>query len=159
EGKSLQQQIDEGDLYDTNEIAAGEDKEKITIDKPVHPVGSEEVEITSKRDATVITVGSDKVVLEKMQVMHDVADTDIPAVSVESDANELKQLNIHSKNVGIELNEAHENQLSSLQIIGDENVLIKERQHGIELQKAHENEIHDARVKHVKDGVYIENSK
>ncbi|HLR41539.1 MAG TPA: right-handed parallel beta-helix repeat-containing protein [Virgibacillus sp.] len=159
EGKSLQQQIDEADLYDTIEIAAGKYKENITIDKPVHLLGSEDVEITSKRDAPVITVVSDKVVLENMQVTHDVADTDIPAVSVESDANELKQLNIHSKNVGIELNEAHENQLSSLQIIGDENVLIKERQHGIELQKAHENEIHDARVKHVKDGVYIENSK
>src|SRR5699024_944400 len=159
EGKSLQQQIDEADLYDTIEIAAGKYKENITIDKPVHILGSEDVEITSKRDATAITVASDQVVLENMQVTHLVADKNIPADSVESDTNVLKQLDIHSKNLRIVMKEAHDDHKSRQQKVGDENVLIKERQHGIELEKAHENEIHDSRVKHVKDGVYIENSK
>ena len=156
--ESIQQQIDSSQPGDIIELNEGKYNEDIIIDKPIHLIGSENVILTAKDSDPVISIKADNVVIENMLVEHINKDGESPAIVISSNQNTLEQLKINTNNHGIQLDNASENKLSDITIIGNKNKAIKERKHGIDLKESHNNELENNSIKYVQDGIYVERS-
>ncbi|RCO09223.1 hypothetical protein DTX79_11115, partial [Bacilli bacterium] len=156
--QSIQHQIRESQSGETVKLRKGEYKESIVIDKPIHLVGDENVTLIQKGSNPTITINSNNVKIENFNIKHLDTGSKSPAIFINGDNNYLKNIQIDTNSYGIQLDEANYNILSYLNISGDENELIKNRQHGIDLWKSHYNIIHDTTIDHVQDGIYIERS-
>jgi len=80
------------------------------------------------------------------------------AIMINGNSNELKNITIQTNSYGVHLDEANDNKISNLNIVGDQDESLTHRKHGIFVWKSHNNEIHDTRIKHVQDGIYMEDS-
>lgn len=156
--QSIQQQIKDSKSGETVKLSKGEYKESIVIDKSIHLVGDENVTLIQKGSNPAITINSNNVKIENLNIKHMDTGSKSPAIFINGDNNYLKNIQIDTNSYGIQLEEANYNILSYLNISGDENELIKNRQHGIDLWKSHYNSIHDTIIDHVQDGIYIERS-
>lgn len=125
---SIQEQIDAADPGETITLADKTYEENIIIDKEVHLIGDEN---------TILKNTSGQ-----------------PAITITATGASVTSLTIETKGVGVKLDEADENILSRLEIIGDSS----SREHGIELWKSDKNEISHSTMTDVKDGIYVERS-
>lgn len=158
EEQSIQQQIDAADPGETIELNDGEYDESIVIDKPIHLLGSENVTLTQVGSEPILTVQSNDVVVENMNLQYTNDGSESPAVLIQGDRNSFNQIEIHTNSYGIQLDQANENTISELSIVGNEDAEIKNRKHGIDLWESHDNDISNTGIKHVQDGIYIERS-
>lgn len=157
--QSIQQQIDQAKPGDTIEIPEGDYDETLTINQPIHLIGTDGVTFTHKGSDPIITIHSDDVVIEHMHLKYTNDDKEASgAIFVEGNHNVLHDIHIETNSYGVHLDGANDNELSNLTINGDQNALFKDRDHGIYVWKSHNNIIHDTRVKHVQDGIYMEQS-
>lgn len=155
---SIQKQIQNAKAGEKIELILGNYEENIVIDKPIHLVGSEGVILTEANSRPVITINSNNVILENIQIKHEARNSESPAILINSDYNTLHHINIETSGNAILLDEANHNRLSHLRIKGNKDTLMQNRQHGIDIWKSHNNEINHSTISHVKDGIYIERS-
>ncbi|GAB2562076.1 nitrous oxide reductase family maturation protein NosD [Gracilibacillus alcaliphilus] len=154
--KSIQQQMKESQVSETIKLSEGEYEESIVIDKPIHLVGDENATLLQKGSNPAITIKSNNVIIENLNVKHIATDSKAPAILINGDDNVLNEINILTNSYGIQLGQANANILSNVSIVGNENESIKNRKHGIDLWESHDNEIYDTQIKYVQDGIYIE---
>lgn len=156
--QSIQEQIKASQSGQTIKLNEGEFEESIVIDKPIRLVGTKDVTLTQKDSSSVITINSNNVVIENLNIKHEDYSNESPAILINGHQNSLQQINIDTNSYGIQLDEANDNILSYVNITGNKDKLIKERQHGINIWKSHNNEIHHSTMSYVQDGIYIEKS-
>lgn len=157
--RSIQQQIEEAKPGDTIEIADGKYDERLIIHKPIHLVGSEGVTLVQEGSEPIITIQSNDVVIEHMNLKYTNDGSEATAaIFIEGNHNFLHDIQIHTNSYGVHLDDANYNELSDLTITGDQDALFKDREHGIYVWKSHNNNIHDTKIKHVQDGIYLEQS-
>src|SRR5690625_1202096 len=158
EASSIQQQIEEARPGETIELSEGEYEESFVINKPVHLVGTEDVTLIQKGSSPGITIQSNDVVIENMNINYLNDDNDSPAILINGDHNSLNNLHINTNSYGIQLDGANYNTISDVSIKGDKDKSLTDREHGIDLWESHYNEIYDTRLQYVNDGIYIERS-
>lgn len=156
--QSIQEQINASKPGDVIRLKEGVYEENITITKPIHLVGTENVTVSPNNSIPVITIAADNVVLENLHIEHSDLRNESPAIFIHSHANSLLEINIDTSSYGIQLEEANDNLLSDLTIRGNKNTPMKDRRHGINILKSHNNEIRHSTISDVLDGIYIEKS-
>lgn len=158
---SLQDQIDAAQPGDFLMIEGGTYQENIVIDKPIHLQGSGDTQIRQEELAPSITILSDQVVIENIQIEHmnPRNDHQVPAILVKGHNNQLENLRIRTSSYAIKLEKANGNNLEGLEITGDESREISSRQHGILIHRSLGNAVKESRISHVQDGIYVEKSK
>lgn len=159
EKQSIEEQVKEAQAGETIKLQPGEYEENIVIDKPVHLIGEEGVTLIQKDSSPVLTIMSNQVKIENVNMKQTDKQGESPAVLIHGDDNSLHNITIETNGGGIQLEEANNNILSEITITGNEAIILKERAHGIDLWESHQNEIHDTTIKHVQDGIYMENSE
>lgn len=156
--QSIQEQINASQSGQTIQINEGEYEESIVIDKPIRLVGLKDVTLSSKDSSPVITIHSNHVIIENLNIKHEDHSHKTPAILIKSNHNSLQQINIKTNSYGIHLDEANDNILSYVNVTGDKEKLIKDRQHGINIWKSQNNKIDHSTMSYVQDGIYIEKS-
>ncbi|HLQ83640.1 MAG TPA: NosD domain-containing protein [Pseudogracilibacillus sp.] len=139
-------------------LAAGTYNESVSITKPIHLIGSDNVILTSSTQAPIISIEANDVTIENVSFDYKSEAEASTAILVNGNNNTLKNLEINTSQFGIRLDDAHDNELSKIKIIGKKSNPISERQHGIDLWKSDNNKIFETKIKHIRDGMYIESS-
>lgn len=156
--QSIQEQIDASKSGETIRLKEGGYEGTITIDKPIHLVGSKGTTLIQKGSNPALTIKSHHVEIENLHIQHEDDNKEAPAILINGHHNSLQQIKIDTNSYGIQLDEANDNILSHISITGDKANLMKNRQNGIDIWKSHNNEIHHATISNVQDGIYIEKS-
>lgn len=156
--KSIQYQIKESQSGEIVKLNQGEYIENIVIDKPIHLIGDENVTLIQKGSNPTITIKSNNVIIENLNVRHIDTGSKSPAILINGDYNSLNNIQIDTNSYGIQLDQANENNISYVSILGNEDESIKNRNHGIDLWDSDYNEIYATRIRNVQDGIYIEKS-
>lgn len=156
--QSIQDRINDAKSGEKIQLDEGVYEEKIVIDQPVHLVGGENTRFIQTSSSPVIIINADHVTLENISIIHEDYNSDSPAILIDSNNNLLRQINIETNSYGIQLNEANDNKLRDVTIIGDKKQEINKRKHGIDLWKSDNNEIAHSSISHVQDSIYIEKS-
>ena len=154
---TLQQLIDAAQPGETIQLKAGEYRENLVIDKPLHLMGTDNVTLVNKGARPTLTLEANQVKVENLTIIHEGRDS--PAILVRGDHNTLHNLKIYTNSFGLRLDEAQHNTMTHLAIEGDKRASFTERKHGIDLWRSHHNEIDATQIKYVTDGIYMEKSK
>ncbi|HLS22349.1 MAG TPA: NosD domain-containing protein [Pseudogracilibacillus sp.] len=157
--QSLQSIIDQASDGEVIEIPRGTYDESITIDKAITLVGDEDVILQVEENEPAITILTDHVTIKDLTILYHDNMKEQAALYVNGDNNELENLTIQTNSYGIQLKDAHHNNITQVTITGEKNVPIRERKHGIDLFQADHNTISHAKISYVEDGIYIESSK
>lgn len=159
ESKSIQQIIDTAKPGETIVLTGGEYNENVIIDKPLHLIGDEGVHFVQQGSEPIITIQSNGVLIENLTLTYVDDDKEAAAILINGDHNELSNIHIQTNSYGVQLDEANDNKLSHLNIVGNkEEESFSQRIHGIFVWQSHHNEIRDTEIKHVQDGIYMEGS-
>lgn len=158
ESNSIQQQIDKANAGDTLHISEGIYEENIVIDKSITIIG-ENVTLQNDSSDPIISIQADEVVLEHINFQYESTERGIPAILIQGESNELKQLIIETNSFGIRLDEANNNEISDVTIKGQKEIPLNERQAGIDLWLSNNNSIHHNDITDVEDGIYAESSE
>lgn len=156
ERSSIAERIAKAQPGETLSIPAGQYEGSLVIDKPLHLIGAGQVILSHSGSEPSITILSDGVQVENLEVHH--TDSQSPAILVKGSHIRLSQLRIVTQSTGIRLDGARHNTLTHITVEGDPQLPIARRQHGIDLWQADRNVITHSRMQHVQDGIYIENS-
>src|SRR5690625_966369 len=156
--QTIQEQIEAAQSGDTIYLPEGVYVENIVINKPIHIVGTENVTLIQNNASPVITIQSDDVEMEYLNIKQEDPQQESPAIVINGHHNILHKIKIDTNSYGIQLDQANDNTLSHIHISGDEHALMKDRQHGIDIWKSHRNDIHDTTIHDVQDGIYVEKS-
>lgn len=158
DGTSIQQQIDAAEPGEVIVLHEGAYHESIFINKPIHLLGTKDVTLIQRGSEPLITIESDHVTIENMDLEYTNEGRESPAIFMKGDHNVLKHIAVQTNSYGIHLDQANENTIADVSITGEEEGAMKNRKHGIDLWESHDNEIYDNRIEYVKDGIYIEKS-
>lgn len=155
---SIQNIINDAKAGEVVQLSQGFYEEEIIINQPIHLVGEENTTFIQTSSNPVIIINSDYVVLDNITIIHEDDDNDSPAILINGNNNILRQINIDTNSYGIQLNEANDNKIQDVTIVGDKKQKINERKHGIDIWKSNNNEIAHSSISHVQDSIYIEKS-
>ena len=154
--QSIQSIIDEAREGETIQLPSGTYNESIVIDQSIELNGNGDVTFIVNSERPAITINADDVVLKDITIQYEDETKESPAIFITSNKNILENILIISSNVGILLDDAHDNLLSHISITGDKNLPIRERKRGIDLWKANRNIIEHSEIIYVEDGIYEE---
>ncbi|WP_162595936.1 NosD domain-containing protein [Bacillus sp. CGMCC 1.16541] len=147
----MQEVIDQADEGETIELKGRIYKGPVLISKPITLRGKEGTKIQGN-GPYVIKVTGQGVTLKGIHVQQKAEAVKDTAILVEGINHRIKNVNIETKSLGIHLNDASENKLSSVSIKGEES------HHGVLLTNSSSNHLEHHTISHVLDGFYIENS-
>src|SRR5690606_1949532 len=114
--------------------------------------------LIQKGSNPTITIKSNNVIIENLNVRHIDTGSKSPAILINGDYNSLNNIQIDTNSYGIQLDQANKNTISHVNILGNEDESIKNRNSAIDLWDLHHNEISDTQIRYVQDGIYIEKS-
>lgn len=154
--QSIQTLIDEAAEGETIQLPNGTYNEPIVINKSVHLIGNDSVRFNVHGEQPAITIEANNVTLQHISIQYENEAKEIPAIFISSSNNTLENISIETANVGILLDDAHDNLLTKISITGKENLPIRDRRRGIDLWKAHRNIIEYSKINYVEDGIYEE---
>lgn len=164
EASSLQQMVANAQNGEVITLQGGTYDGPLVIDKPITIIGEGEVVITSNHEATISIIASG-VQLKNIEVHHEATNLSSTAIYIEGNRNEISEVTILTKAMGITLNNANENVLNSIAITGPYKTLAYQSSmdsregNAIDLFRANNNEIKNVKVEYAQDGIYIESSQ
>ena len=158
EEQSIQSLIDTAASGDTIQLDEGIYEESVVINQPIHLIGEGDVTLIQQDASPVFTIQSNNVDIENIMIIHEDDHHESPAILINGHHNKLHNINIETNSYGIQLDQANDNTLSYVHIIGDQDAFMKDRQHGIDIWESHRNEIYDSTIQNVQDGIYVEKS-
>ncbi|TCS93608.1 right-handed parallel beta-helix repeat-containing protein [Hazenella coriacea] len=126
-----------------------------TVDRPLTIQGTGKVVLRSCTGQPVLSIGSHHVTLKNVEIIQCGADDETVAVSVKGDHHQFDQLHIQSSGYGFKLDEASQNMITNVTIVGTNQ---DQPQNGIDLWYSDHNVIQHSKITGVLDGVYVEYS-
>ncbi|MFC9708743.1 nitrous oxide reductase family maturation protein NosD [Paenibacillus sp. NPDC056933] len=132
----------------------------VSIDKSISIRGDSSVTVLNSEAESTITIRSDGVTLQGFTVQH-FTNEPTAAIQVEGDRVEIRDLDIQSQSFGIVLRGSVDGLIHSNTIswAGPESASSGQKGNGIDLYNSHRNHIENNKIKGMRDGIYLENSR
>ncbi|WP_426250210.1 right-handed parallel beta-helix repeat-containing protein [Paenibacillus pabuli] len=132
----------------------------VSIDKNISIRGDSSVTVLNTEAVSTITIRSDGVTLQGFRIQH-LTNEPTAAIQVEGDRAEITGLDIQSQSFGIVLRGSVDGLIHSNTIswAGPESASSGQKGNGIDLYNSHRNHIVDNKIKGMRDGIYLENSR
>lgn len=145
-------------------LEEGEYQGPLIIDKPVTIVGKGNVAIRSSDEATV-KIMTDGATLKNIRIVHEAIELTSAAIYMEGEKNKLLELDIETKGMGIVLNNANDNILKDIAIVGPYKTLTYQASmdsregNAVDLFRSHRNQLKNIQIEYAQDGIYLESSE
>lgn len=158
-GIDVQQLIDDVPAGEVITLDTGVYEGPIVIDKPLTLRGTGEVIIRSSGDDAVMTVNSDKVIIQHITLLDEREQPDSASLMMSGNHHLIEHVNIKTHRAGIRLNQVSHSQLRHVTISKlDSPSATSRRGHGIDLWESHDNDIAHSTISGMMDGIYVERS-
>lgn len=157
----LQSEIDTAEDGDVIVIPAGEYAGPITIQKSLTLQGDGNVTLVSESDVTLF-IESDEVKVDGITVLHNNPQLDSKALLLRGSRNQISNVTVHTRGMGIVLENANENVLQNIRIEGafqDSDFtgsMLTREGNGIDLFQSNDNLIENVEIRYAQDGIYVE---
>ncbi|KFN03487.1 hypothetical protein D0U04_24060 [Bacillus clarus] len=149
---TIQSQIDMAPSYGTVKLENDIYNETIEISKPITLEGERNTKIRSCGNKPTITVKGERVTLKRIIVEQCNSEEETAAIFVSGTGHNLSELEIHTKKIGIKIEDAKEAKIKNSSISGNGNG------NGIDLWQSKQNQIENVQIKGMRDGIYLEQS-
>lgn len=146
-------------------LESGNYQGSITIDKSIKIEGKGKVVLYGSSDFPVIHVRANQVEITGIQIVDKIKSPQDAVMVIEGNHHLLSNIDIRTRGSGIQLREAHNNELTNIYIeglISEEekgNTSFSKRGNGIDLWGSHDNRITSCTISNMMDGIYMESSE
>lgn len=160
-GGELQDMIDTTPPHGIIELPNGVYEGNLIIDKPITIIGSDATIIRGDGTGNVITINTEKVHLENLQIENSSfargGGEEYSGIKVNEGRNTFKNLQISQSYHGIYLSQAHENVIEHVTIFGQkEKDTVAGQGNGIQVYYSNHNTITGNVINGTRDGIYFE---
>ncbi|MGG1480825.1 NosD domain-containing protein [Bacillus smithii] len=150
--QNLQSMIQQAKPGDVIQLKGKTYKGPITISKPITLVGQKNTVIQSNGKRPTISLKGNTIQLKQLTVQQLSKDPKIPAISVKGNGHLIEGVTVHTKSLGIDMENVHRSKIARVTIKGSG------KENGIIVSKSSENIIQDSFISRMLDAIYIENS-
>lgn len=162
--RPLQPLIDQTEPGEKLLLQPGKYQGPVMIDKPIQLDGKGKAILYSGGDLSVFHIRANQVEITGLQIVDERDSAQDATIVLEGSYNRLKQLAIRTRGSGIQLREAHGNQLTDIHVEGllsdaEKNTSFSKRGNGIDLWGSHDNMISSCSISNMQDGIYMESSE